>query len=118
MKGRLTTHVLDTANGIPASGVNIELFLISGEERTLLGRFVTNDDGRLDTPLLSGEDMLPATYELLFHTAAYFAAKGAAITEPPFLDKIPLRFGIADPAAHHHVPLLVSPWAYSTYRGS
>jgi 5-hydroxyisourate hydrolase len=118
MNGRLTTHVLDTANGTPAQGILVELFLVSGESRQLLKSVTTNEDGRIDAPLLSGGEMSAATYELLFHTAAYFTAKGAALTEPPFLDVVSLRFGIADPSTHYHVPLLVSPWAYSTYRGS
>ncbi|HVJ44847.1 MAG TPA: hydroxyisourate hydrolase [Luteolibacter sp.] len=118
MNGRLTTHVLDTANGIPAEGITIELFQISGATRTLLKSAVTNHDGRIDSPLLEAQGMQVATYELVFHTAAYFTAKGNAVTEPPFLDFIPIRFSVADADAHHHVPLLVSPWAYSTYRGS
>lgn len=118
MNGRLTTHVLDTANGIPARGMTIELFKISGESRTLLKSVVTNHDGRIDSPLLEAEGMQVATYELLFDTAAYFTTRGNTVTQPPFLDLIPIRFSIADADAHLHVPLLVSPWAYSTYRGS
>lgn len=118
MTGKLTTHVLDTAHGCPAPSMQIDLFRISGETRTLLKSVVTNHDGRVDAPLLEGEELLTGSYELLFHTAAYFAGKGASLAEPPFLDVIPLRFAIANPAAHYHVPLLVSPWAYSTYRGS
>jgi 5-hydroxyisourate hydrolase len=118
MNGQLTTHVLDSANGIPAEGVIIELFHLSGETRTLLKSVVTNSNGRVDLPVLAAEEMQAATYELRFHVAAYFQAKGALLTTPPFLDEIPIRFSIADADAHYHVPLLVSPWAYSIYRGS
>ncbi|KAB8140669.1 hydroxyisourate hydrolase [Chloroflexia bacterium SDU3-3] len=120
MEGRLTTHVLDTANGCPAAGMQIALWRIAdGEGATkLLAEVRTNADGRLDAPLLAGPTMAAGTYELVFDVAAYFAARGAALAEPPFLSHVPIRFAIADAAAHYHVPLLVSPWAYSTYRGS
>ena len=108
----LTTHVLDTALGRPAAGVAITL-LRGGEE---LARTRTNADGRTEAPLL---DPLPAgVYELRFAVGDYLRAAGHAVTDPPFLDVVPVRFGIAAAGAHHHVPLLVSPWAYSTYRGS
>ena len=108
----LTTHVLDTALGRPAAGVVVTLHR-DGEE---LARAVTNADGRTDKPLL---DPLPAgVYELRFAVADYLRAAGHELTDPPFLDVVPVRFGIAAAGAHHHVPLLVSPWAYSTYRGS
>lgn len=116
--GRLSTHVLDTVSGGPAAGVTIELHRIAVDgERTLLSRTITNADGRTDAPLLSGESFAAGTYELVFHMAAYFRASGAKVAEPPFLDLIPLRFSMAADG-HYHVPLLASPWSYSTYRGS
>ena len=112
---RLTTHVLDTARGQPAAGVALELWRIEDDERcTLLAATRTNADGRTDAPLLADADFTAGVYELVFVVGPYFAAAGT----PPFLDRVPVRFGVADPAAHYHVPLLVSPWAYSTYRGS
>lgn len=118
MVGRLTTHVLDTANGVPAAGMAVELWRLNGDERALLRAAVTNADGRLDEPLLAGDEMRVGVHELIFAVGAYFAAGDARLAEPPFLDRVPVRFGIADPDAHYHMPLLVSPWAYSTYRGS
>jgi 5-hydroxyisourate hydrolase len=120
MAGRLTTHVLDTAQGKPASGVAIELWQLdrAGERRELLATALTNADGRTDAPLLVGDAVLAGGYELVFAIGDYFAGQPVVRTTPPFLDRVPVRFGIADPAAHYHVPLLVSPWAYSTYRGS
>jgi 5-hydroxyisourate hydrolase len=120
MAGRLTTHVLDTAQGKPAAGMAIELWRLhpgqSGPE--LLKAVRTNAGGRTDAPLLEGEELLAGRYELVFAAGAYFAAQPVATADPPFLDRVPVRFGIADAGAHYHVPLLVSPWAYSTYRGS
>jgi hydroxyisourate hydrolase len=116
--GRLSTHVLDTMNGTPAAGVRIELFALAGETRRLVASAATNADGRTDRPLLAGDDLSGGAYELLFHVGDYFRRKDAALPGPAFLDVVPVRFGIADPSAHYHVPLLVSPWAYSTYRGS
>lgn len=116
MPGKLTTHVLDTAHGRPAAGMKLELIdLAGGTPPTSL---LTNADGRVDVPLLSGAAMQPGCYELRFHVADYFRALGVILPEPPFLDVVPLRFGIAEPDGNYHVPLLVSPWAYSTYRGS
>lgn len=115
--GRLTTHVLDTASGKPAEGLRIELYRIEGESRTHIKSVKTNDDGRCDAPLLSGEQMQTGTYELLFHAGDYLGG-AAKRGENPFLDVIPLRFGIGDKGAHYHVPLLLSPFSYSTYRGS
>ena len=114
--GQLTTHVLDTASGRPASGVAFVLYRIDNtREEVCRGR--TNTDGRADEPLLRGEKFQPGTYELAFHVGAYFAASGLPVSDPPFLDEVPLRFTLtAD--AHYHVPLLVSPWSYNTYRGS
>ncbi|WP_262031574.1 hydroxyisourate hydrolase [Microvirga sp. Mcv34] len=116
--GRLSTHVLDTANGRPACGVVIELFTVEGEQRRSILRTVTNADGRTDAPLMTGEAFHTGTYELVFSVGAYFKALGTAIADPPFLDLVPIRFAIAEPDGHYHVPLLVSPWSYSTYRGS
>ena len=116
--GRLTTHVLDTAQGIPAAGVRIELSGVDGAARVNSGRFVTNTDGRVDGPLLEGEALVAGTYELAFDVAAYFRDQPVATADPPFLDVVTIRFTVADPNAHYHVPLLVTPWAYSTYRGS
>jgi 5-hydroxyisourate hydrolase len=116
--GRLTTHVLDTMSGLPGAGLAVELLHIEGEARRPLRRLTTNDDGRTPEPLLAGADLVRGTYELVFHVGDYFRARGVALTEPAFLDQVPVRFGIADPARHYHVPLLVSPYGYSTYRGS
>jgi 5-hydroxyisourate hydrolase len=120
--GKLTTHVLDTANGRPGAGIRIDLFALErradGEVRQLLKTATTNDDGRCDAPLLEGDTLAIGEYELVFHAGDYFAALGAALPQPRFVDRVALRFGIADPLAHYHVPLLVSPWSYSTYRGS
>ena len=116
--GRLSTHVLDTVRGGPARGVVIELFALEGDARRSLVRTVTNADGRTDAPLLTGEAFRVGAYELVFHVGAYFRAQEAAVAEPPFLDAVPVRFSIAEPDGHYHVPLLVSPWSYSTYRGS
>ena len=116
--GRLTTHVLDTAAGRPAAGLSIELAAIEGATRRTIATVATNSDGRVDTPLLSGETMRPGVYELVFHAGDYLRQGGAALPEPAFLDVIPIRFGIADATAHYHVPLLISPYGYSTYRGS
>lgn len=117
--GRLTTHVLDTAQGRPAAGLRIELFgLDAAGGRRRVREATTNKDGRTDTPLLDGDDLVRAQYELAFHVGAYFRNTGTVLPEPPFLDIVPIRFGIADPGQHYHVPLLVSPWSYSTYRGS
>jgi 5-hydroxyisourate hydrolase len=113
--GRLTTHVLDTASGKPAAGVRVELRR-DGEAATL-AEGATNADGRMDQPLLEGASFKPGRYELTFHVGDYFRAQGMALADPAFLDVIPLRFSIAEDA-HYHVPLLVSPYGYSTYRGS
>lgn len=115
--GRLTTHILDTANGRPAEGVRIELCRLDGETRVHLKDAVTNHDGRVDAPLLDGPAFTPGIYELSFHIGGYFAA-GEAHDPLRFLDVIPLRFGVRDAQAHYHVPLLVTPWSFSTYRGS
>ncbi len=116
--GRLTTHVLDTTQGLPGDGIRVELFRLDGEAREKLGEASTNSDGRCDSPLLDGEAFTPGVYELVFHTGAYFARSGSGLPEPRFLDVVPIRFGIADAESHYHVPLLISPYSYSTYRGS
>lgn len=116
--GFLTTHVLDTRDGRPAAGLHIELFAIEAGERRLLKAIGTNADGRVDGPLLEGDAFCVGVYELVFHVGDYFRANGVSLPEPAFVDVVPLRFGIADTTSHYHVPLLVSPWSYSTYRGS
>jgi 5-hydroxyisourate hydrolase len=118
MNGKLTTHVLDTAHGCPGAGMRIELHAVDGPEPRLLADTVTNVDGRCDAPLAAGDLLAAGTYELRFHAGAYFCAIGVDLPEPRFVDIVVLRFGIADANAHYHVPLLVSPWSYSTYRGS
>ncbi len=115
--GRLTTHVLDTARGEPGAGIKVELFALDGERR-LLASAETNADGRCDGPLAEGEAFGPGRYELVFHAGAYFAANGEASADPPFLDQVVVRFGIAEADQHYHVPLLLSPYGYTTYRGS
>ena len=116
--GRLTTHVLDTASGRPAAGVRIELFRLAPDGREALAEMVTNADGRGDGPFLAGEAFKPGRYELVFHVAGYFRAKGVDLPKTAFLDEVPIRFGVDKPGEHYHVPLLISPYGYSTYRGS
>lgn len=115
--GRLTTHVLDTASGRPAAGLRITLYRVSGNSHRKLKEAVTNADGRCDAPLLEGKSFQTGQYELVFFAGDYLRASGAALPEPAFLDEVPIRFGIAE-EAHYHVPLLISPYGYSTYRGS
>ncbi|MGB0371688.1 MAG: hydroxyisourate hydrolase [Opitutales bacterium] len=115
---KLTTHILDTYHGTPAAGVSIELWRLDSDEDTLILETTTNSDGRTDAPLLAEGVFEAGKYELLFHIGPYFEAKGVACDDIRFLDTIPIRFGIQDPSAHYHVPLLASPWSYSTYRGS
>ena len=117
MHGKLSTHVLDTANGKPASGMRIELHRIGGGEKTLLVDTATNSDGRTDLPLLNADTIAVGRYRILFHAGDYFAALGNADAKK-FLDVVPVLFRIDDASVGYHVPLLVSPWAYSTYRGS
>ena len=117
MTGYLTTHVLDTARGVPAKGLRIDLYRIDGDARSHLKTLQTNDDGRTDEQILPADQFATGTYELIFHAGAYLAASGAEDAEPRFLDVIPIRFGMAE-ASHYHVPLLLSPFGYSTYRGS
>ncbi len=116
--GRLTTHVLDTARGMPAAGVKITLYKINGMSHRKMLEAVTNADGRCDAPLLAGDMLVAGTYELVFAAGAYLRSTGQAPEGVLFLDEIPIRFGVTDAGAHYHVPLLISPFAYSTYRGS
>ena len=119
VNGRLSTHVLDTHMGRPAEGVRVDLFELQDDgPETMLGNTITNADGRTDQPLIGGQPLRIGTYELRFHIGAHFARRGVPSADTPFLDIVPLRFGIAEPEGHYHVPLLATPWSYSTYRGS
>ncbi len=117
-KGYLTTHVLDTARGVPAPGIKIALYRVSGNSHRKIAETVTNEDGRTDAPILPVEDFKTGTYELIFFAGDYLRATGQDGDDPLFLDQIPIRFGMSDADAHYHVPLLLSPYGYSTYRGS
>ena len=117
-EGYLTTHILDTANGCPAANVKITLYRLEGETRHDVGGALTNDDGRTDTPMIAKGEMQVGEYELVFEIGAYYATRGLEAALPVFLNHVPVRFGINDAEAHYHVPLLVSPYGYSTYRGS
>ena len=116
--GKLTTHVLDTANGCPAAGMLVSLYRVEGGVPALLKTITLNHDGRADAPLLEGAQFARGRYRLVFGVAAYFRGQGAVLADPPFLDEVPLDFGLATVGQHYHVPLLASPYAYSTYRGS
>ncbi|MFD2205419.1 hydroxyisourate hydrolase [Kiloniella antarctica] len=116
--GRLTTHVLDTASGVPAKGLTIELWQFDGDSCTFIKSVTTNDDGRVDGPILDEDDFAIGKYELRFMAGEYLKKQAHDLPDPLFLDIIPIRFGIADISAHYHVPLLLSPFGYSTYRGS
>lgn len=116
--GRLSTHVLDTARGKPAAGVRITLYRISGQSHRKVAEMVTNADGRTDGPMLEGAALTVGSYELVFAAGDYLRASGQAGEGVLFLDEIPIRFGVPDATAHYHVPLLISPFGYSTYRGS
>jgi 5-hydroxyisourate hydrolase len=120
--GRLTTHILDTALGRPAAGIRIDLYRLDGSgprtEGPPLASGLSNSDGRCEKPLMEGDPLPVGVYELVFHLGGYFQRQGTSLPKPPFLDEVIVRFGIADPAAHYHVPLLISPYGYSTYRGS
>lgn len=116
--GKLSTHVLDVTQGKPGAGVALQLYAVQGGGRKLLKETVTNADGRCDAPLLQGEEMAVGCYELVFAAGDYFSSQGTDLPEPKFIDRVTIAFGIADAAQNYHVPLVVSPWAYSTYRGS
>jgi 5-hydroxyisourate hydrolase len=116
--GKLTTHVLDTAHGCPAAGMAVTLYRLNAGAATVIKTITLNLDGRADAPLLEGAAFQPGTYRLVFGVAAYFRARGVELPQPPFLDEVPLDFGLATVGQHYHVPLLTSPWSYSTYRGS
>ena len=118
MGATLSTHVLDTAHGCPAAGMKIELWSLDGEDRTLVTTAKTNADGRTEMPLLAADEMKAGHYEIIFHIGDYFAARQTPMPKLRFLDQVPVRFGLVDAGASYHVPLLCSPWSYSTYRGS
>jgi 5-hydroxyisourate hydrolase len=115
---RLSTHVLDTSRGVAAHGLRIELHRLLGDHRQLVVATTTNADGRTAAPLMSGDRLDAGIYELSFHVGAYFRAAGVALAEPPFLDVVVVRVGLADPQGDYHVPLLVAPYGYSAYRGT
>ncbi len=117
-EGFLTTHVLDTARGLPAAGLAIALYRVSGNSHKKIAEAVTNEDGRTDSPILPKGKFATGVYELVFKAGDYLRATGQAGAEPLFLDEVPIRFGISDPESHYHVPLLLSPFGMSTYRGS
>ncbi|VXB41706.1 hydroxyisourate hydrolase [Massilia sp. 9I] len=116
--GKLSTHVLDTAHGRPGAGVKLELYGVDAAGRTLIKTDLTNGDGRCGAPLLEGEQLRPGQYELVFHAGDYFAAQGVDLPSPRFLDRVTIAFGVADAEQNYHVPLVLTPWSYSTYRGS
>jgi 5-hydroxyisourate hydrolase len=116
--GKLSTHVLDTTQGKPGAGVHLELYAVDAGRRTLLKTDTTNADGRCDAPLLLGDEFKPGQYELVFAAGDYFAAQGMQLPAPRFIDRVTIAFGVADAAQNYHVPLVVTPWSYATYRGS
>lgn len=116
--GKLSTHVLDISIGKPGVGVQVALYAVEGDQKTLLKTEVTNHDGRCNAPLLEGDSLKPGQYELVFAAGDYFDKQGVALPSPKFIDRVTLAFGVADASQNYHVPLVVSPWAYSTYRGS
>jgi len=116
--GKLSTHVLDTTQGKPGAGVFVELYSVKDNERSLIKTAVTNQDGRCDAPLLEGDTLRAGRYELVFAAGDYFAGQGVDLPEPRFVDRVTIAFGVADPTQNYHVPLVVTPWSYSTYRGS
>ena len=114
----LTTHVLDVHSGVPAHGMRIDLSRLEGDAYRLVKTVTTDADGKSPEPLLAAAEMRAGRYEIVFHVDDYFAARGVPLADPPFVERVPVRFAIAKPDEHYHVPLLVSPWSYSTYRGS
>ena len=116
--GRLTTHVLDTTHGLPGAEIKVELYKVNEDSTEKLATIITNSDGRTDAPILAGNDFRPGKYQLVFYVADYYRSKGVELDGVPFLDDVVIRFGLDDPEAHYHVPLLVSPYSFSTYRGS
>ncbi|CAK2017567.1 5-hydroxyisourate hydrolase [Vibrio crassostreae] len=116
--GRLTTHVLDTTHGLPGTEIKVELYKVNEGSTEKLATVITNSDGRTDAPILAGNDFRPGKYQLVFYVADYYKSKGVELDGVPFLDDVVIRFGLDDPEAHYHVPLLVSPYSFSTYRGS
>ncbi|MFA0658897.1 hydroxyisourate hydrolase [Vibrio splendidus] len=116
--GRLTTHVLDTTHGLPGADIKVELYKVNEDSTEKLATVITNSDGRTDAPILAGNDFRPGKYQLVFYVADYYRSKGVELDGVPFLDDVVIRFGLDDPEAHYHVPLLVSPYSFSTYRGS
>ncbi|MFJ4066810.1 hydroxyisourate hydrolase [Pseudomonas sp. NPDC089996] len=116
--GRLTTHVLDAAHGCPGSSIKVELYRVEGQQLELVNTALTNSDGRVDAPLLQGDDYRTGVYQLQFSAGAYYRARGVQLPDTAFLDVVVLRFGIDETQEHYHVPLLISPYSYSTYRGS
>ncbi|PTQ06476.1 hydroxyisourate hydrolase [Vibrio sp. ZF 223] len=116
--GRLTTHVLDTTHGLPGAEIKVELYKVNEDSTKKLATVITNSDGRTDAPILAGNDFRPGKYQLVFYVADYYKSKGVELDGVPFLDDVVIRFGLDDPEAHYHVPLLVSPYSFSTYRGS
>ena len=116
--GKLSTHVLDTTQGKPGAGLSLALYAVGAGSRVLIKTDTTNADGRCSAPLLEGTAMQPGRYELVFAAGDYFAAQGVALPEPRFIDQVTIAFGIADASQNYHVPLVVTPWSYSTYRGS
>ena len=118
MTNQLTTHILDSARGLPAGGVLVEAHIVRGNERSSVGSATTNSQGRTDRPLVDGDRLERGVYELTFHIGDYFRRAGLPIADPPFLDRVVIRVGIADPAAGYHIPLLISPYGYTTYRGT
>ena len=116
--GRLTTHVLDTTHGLPGAEIKVELYKVNDDSTEKLATVITNSDGRTDAPILAGNDFRPGKYQLVFYVADYYKSTGVELDGVPFLDDVVIRFGLDDPEAHYHVPLLVSPYSFSTYRGS